>query len=603
MSRLLPPPLGVSSTESPARSSRPKLLFFQRRYDKTTPTFLQAHFQDHVRCLALFFDVTVVNRDCDFLEVCDLHRPDLALFETGSNLETSHALRIKNIHANAGVARLGLFNFDGWCETRAGVLSEMEHRGIEDFVSIAVTAAEHTPAIAHRLICWPNFIDAEIHRDYGEGKSIPVLLTGAQAPLYPWRARVFKRVSARFPATLMKHSGYYQSRGETMVQGEAYARMISASTFVPTCGTVANEVVRKHFEIPACGACLVTERSPGLLAAGFVDMENCVFADDGDVLDKLDHLLANPDELQRITAAGHALVHSRHTMAHRDQILQWWKLHRRLKQGESIAQLSPFESPVIVVATQASVSPMPINSGGLHLALLAEGQALLEAPQVDEARSKFRAVLEYMTNLPEAKFCLALCELHRGQARAAHALLRDTVEYTLVGYRAVDPDPVEWAYYVISLMCLGRGREAVRNARKFMHLQHPELERARWAAHAAAGRSVPDGRHSLQMHHRRSLHKLPERSIQSWLQELAAMLQACGQVDTATRVVEAFSAIPTSSPEAGSPLPSATRSPASRFSLSALWRRLDDPVLAFRLQRKLKNARHRLLRLQQVFSN
>jgi hypothetical protein len=601
MNQLQSPPSIASSADSPASSSRPKLLFFQRRYDKTTPVFLQTHFQDHVRCLALFFDVTVVNRDCDFLEVCDLYRPDLALFETGSNLETSHALRIKNIHANAGVARLGLFNFDGWCETRAGVLSEMDHWGIEDFVSIAVTAAEHTPVIAQRLICWPNFINAEVHRDYGEGKSIPVLLTGAQAPLYPWRARVFKRVSARFPATLIKHPGYYQSRGETMVQGEAYARMISASIFVPTCGTVANEVVRKHFEIPACGACLITERSPGLLAAGFVDMDNCVFADDGDVLDKLEHLLANPEELQRITAAGHALVHSRHTMAHRDQILQWWKLHRQLKQGETITQLNPFESPVIAVATEAGVSKALIDSGGLHLALLAEGQALLETPHVDAARSKFSAVLGYMTNLPEAKFCLALCELHRGQARAAHALLRDTVEYTLVGYRAVDPDPVEWAYYVISLMCLGRGSEAARHARKFMHLQHPELERARWAAHAAADRSVPDRPHGLQIHHRRSLHRLPERSIQSWLQELDAMLRACGQADAAERVVEASSAITPPSPQVALP-PGPIGRLAYQFTLSALWRRLDDPVLAFRLQRKLKNARHRLLRLQQAFS-
>ena len=94
-----------------------------------------------------------------------------------------------------------------------------------------------------------------------------------------------------------------------MIFGADYARLINSSVFVPTCGTIANEVVRKHFEIPGCRTCLVTEKTPGLVAAGFSDMENCVFADEHDVLDKINHLFSNPDIIQSIADQGHSLVH------------------------------------------------------------------------------------------------------------------------------------------------------------------------------------------------------------------------------------------------------------------------------------------------------
>ncbi len=43
--------------------------------------------------------------------------------------------------------------------TRAGILSDMEHWGIETFFSICTTAAEHTPEIAQNFFIWPNFIN------------------------------------------------------------------------------------------------------------------------------------------------------------------------------------------------------------------------------------------------------------------------------------------------------------------------------------------------------------------------------------------------------------------------------------------------------------
>ena len=107
-----------------------------------------------------------------------------------------------------------------------------------------------------------------------KSKNIPVLFTGNKNALYPWRQQILRLVSKNYPSLICPHPGYSPliSAPHLMV-GEPYARMLNASFFVPACGTVAREVIRKHFEIPACRSCLVTQRSAGLEAAGFVDME------------------------------------------------------------------------------------------------------------------------------------------------------------------------------------------------------------------------------------------------------------------------------------------------------------------------------------------
>lgn len=105
---------------------------------------------------------------------------------------------------------------------------------------------------------------------------------------------------------------------------------------------MGGEVVRKHFEIPRANACLLTERTAAVEAAGFVDMENCVFVDGQNVVERLDYLFAHPDEIRRITKAGYSLIHACHTLSHRLQIYQWFMLNKGLQFGEKIIQSGPF---------------------------------------------------------------------------------------------------------------------------------------------------------------------------------------------------------------------------------------------------------------------
>jgi Glycosyl transferases group 1/Tetratricopeptide repeat len=529
-------PSTSSANQYMDQARKPRLLFFQRIYARELPEFIRTQAAEHVKCLAENFDVTVINRDCDYPEMCDIYQPDLAMFETGVNLASCRRLQISRTRADAMIPKIGFVNADAWCETRSGTISEMEHWGLECLFSISSTALEHTPELADRLFIWPVFVDTDVFRNYHLPKLIPVLLTGSTAPQYPWRHRVYEHVARRYPCLVCPHHGYLaQSRAGEMMYGEQYAQAINASLVVPACGTVAKEIVRKHFEIPACNACLVAERSAALEAAGFVDMENCVFAGENDVLAKLSYLFNHGHDLQRITTAGHDLVQARHTLKHRDQVAQWFGLRGSVRGGQRLIQSGPFGAFKIVSA-DSRLHNGYVCGGGLHLRFLAEGDASMARRDYDEAEAAYRHCLAYMNALPEARLKLAICLLYQGNATAASQLLFNLLEYTLAEYRAPDPDPVEWAYHILALLCRGDLSLAGERARQFPALRHPELDRTRHVVDVLSGmRPTTTAAGNAE---RKSIHRLPVRSMHDWTQQVCRMLKACNQHAIALRLTD-----------------------------------------------------------------
>lgn len=521
---------------------KPRLAFFQCKYDENLPVFLRIHKHEHVKCLSEFFAVTVINEDCDYREVCDQYQPDLALFESGVSFPSCQRLKISNTHAHPRIPKLGFLHTDAFCWSRAGALSDMDHWGIDTFFSIATTANEHTPELISNLFVWPNFADADTYRDYGMRKSIPILFTGNNSALYPWRKRMTGLISRHYPSLIWPHPGYVTSRLVRQAPaGEDYARLLNTSGLVPACGTVAREAVRKHFEVPACKTCLITEKSPALEAAGFVDMTNCVFADEHDVLDKCAYLFQHSDELSRITDAGYQLVHSRHTLKHRNQIFQWFVLHRNLAVGDRIVQPSPF-GPLTTVASASKLSNWHAESSGRHLALIRQGDARLWRGKYGEAELSYLKCTNYIPWMPEPQLRLALCKLFQGNAKAALSWVVKPLQRTLAEYGAIDADPVEWAYYLVSLLCLGKVHEAARRSDQFPWLRHPELDRARWATSVLMGgggatRLLLDSAAGRRF----SVHQLPDRSFKEWTEQLGVMLRACGQWKSAAVVNKCLS--------------------------------------------------------------
>ena len=512
---------------------KPRLVFFQWDHQPNVNAagYLLLHMQQQVKCLATHFDVVVISRDCDYGEICNRHEPDLTLFESGYRSHGSRRIKVTNTNSHIEVPKLGLHNADPWCDRRTGFLSDMEQWNIDTYFSIGTMTPEYMPEPKENLFVWPNFIDPEVYHDYRQHKIIPVTLTGQVNGLYPWRQKIFPIIHDRYPCLVSPQHTYESKLASQLLSGEAYARALSASLVVPTCGTMAGEVVRKHFEIPGANACLVTERTAAVEAAGFADMENCVFADHRDVVERLDYLFAHPDEIQRIAAAGYSLVHSRHTLNHRPQIYQWFTLNRGLRSGEKIIQSGPFGDLIKVERTSQRES-IHIVGEASDRALLKQGNVLLEQDRVEEAKQCYARCLDYVSYLPEAKFHLAICALREGDADRAYDLLVKMVKVTMIDYGAADPDPVEWAYFLLALICRGHLEQARRLQDFYPCLSHDELRRARLVLDQPDRKDdrVASGQHGSD---RKSIHQVPKRSDPEWLAWFGDILERCQQPDLA----------------------------------------------------------------------
>jgi hypothetical protein len=504
---------------------KPKLLFFQwdHNYNVGYSNYLLTHVQDHACCLSQFFDVTVISHDCDFEVACDVYEPDLVIFESGHQSSHSRRPKIRNTHKNSSVLRLGLHNADAWSHRRSGFLSDMAEWQVEDFFSIALTTAEYMPAIKDRLFVWPNFVDGSLFRNYAEKKQIPVLITGQASSLYPWRSSVFPIVERLYPCLRLPTFHYDSALAHRTVSGERYARFINSSFLVPACGSVAKEVVRKHFEIPAAYSCLVTEESQGLIAAGFKDMENCVFANPSEVVDRIDFLLNNPDILSKLTENGHRLVHSRHTMAQRDQIFRWYTLRQHLRPGEKIVQRNPFEPLQIMASSEPSTH---VGGHGVERRLLSRGRDLFWAGKIEQARSQFAQCLGYADNIPEPRFYLALCDLAEGDPEGGVARLSELIQETLCQYGAKEPDPVEWAYFLLAMICCGKMQRVSALLKMYPELHHIEIHRIKRLLGRLDLAQIDLGG---GVEARASIHFVPVANDEEWTKWVLVLLRRCGQ--------------------------------------------------------------------------
>jgi hypothetical protein len=521
-------------------TGKPRLLFFQSNPSQKVPEFLRIHQREHVRCLEQFFEVIVINKDCDYARVCDTYEPDLALFELGVNNLMCQRPKLQNVLSNSRIPKLGFLNADAWCETRAGIVSNLEEYGIRTVFSISTTAGAHLEGVDAEVFYLPVFVDLNTYRDYKERKAIPIFLTGSMDAQYPWRKGVFPQLAATYPCLTWPHPGYLESSPKyPVIYGEEYARTINASAIAPTCGTVAGEVVRKHFEIPACRSCLVTEPSIGLKAAGFRDLENCIFADGQSVVDKLEWLFSHPERLKEITDAGYTLVRHQHGMSQRRQIFQWFTFHKSVTKDLKILQRNPFGPLELGTAGHEVVIHIESRQR-LHLSLVRSGNSALATGDYDAAATYYDKCLELMQRFPEARLGQAICALYRGDPTRARDILFDLVQYSVADYKATNPDPLEWTYYLISLLCGGRVHDATRAAREFQDLHYPELERVRSVISMLARKELYEGTIHSSYSTRGTFHAVPKQSLSDWTAQLCTMLRSCGQDHLAELVSQNF---------------------------------------------------------------
>jgi tetratricopeptide (TPR) repeat protein len=512
---------------------RPKLVYFMAGRDSCSPLVAQSLVHDLTKALAEFFEVIAIGKNCDYAEICNRYCPDLAMFDGAVDFPP-YRLQITNTSAFPEIPKIGLINVDAYSPGRRHFFSEMERLGIETFFAWDNTFAEYTPEVAGQLFHWPLFVNTELFRDYGENKIIPVLFIGSCDGPYlqhHWRIKIKKVISQRYPSLIVPHPGWIKDVALT-VYGERYARLINASAVVPTAGAMSKALVFKHLEIPAAKACLVTERTPIVEAFGFSDMENCVFADEHDISDKLDYLFTNRDVLDRITNKGYELVRSRHTAKQRPQIFQWLQLYRSLKPGQRIVQTGLFND-LEIVGECSEVRNYDLISGSDDRILLHRGDEKLLAGQYREAEKLYLRCLDYVPYMAEPKLRLAICKLYRGDPGAALNWIAQLIKYSLDTYEAQDPDPVEWAYLLVTLLCQGNVSTALNFSQCFSSLRHIESDRARWVVYVLANRWQEAARleaeMEIQSRRRSSIHQLPDCRFDEYIKRVCRMLKSCKQ--------------------------------------------------------------------------
>ncbi|MFZ4536446.1 glycosyltransferase family protein [Propionivibrio sp.] len=514
--------------------AKPKLLFFRPKYGRAIPTFLVTHRDEHAQCLSQFFDLKIIEEDCDCREACDRHEPVACLFEIGLQRGDARQPRIVNVERMNDVPKIALINADVWGYTRSRILAEVQAFDFDAVFAICTTAGEHFEELRDRLYYWPNFIDEDTFQIRQQNKTEILFLTGNMGDEYPWRKRIRNSLLHAFPVKQSYHAGYYgRQLTSRMPIGINYASLIGAAWFAPTCGTMANELVRKHLEIPSVGSCLITERSATLDVAGFSDMRNVVFADEHDVVDKVNYLMHNVDTLRCIIKNGHDLVHTMHTMRARSQIYDWLSLYRQAPPGARIVQPNPFARLVLQQKDQQDLQTLHVEGGGRYLRLLSEAGSHINAGRLELAIPLIEECKRIAPCMPDIDFFEAYCNLQGGKpAQALQDLVR-MLKASLGSSETTPPDPIEWAYLIVALLAMGRTRTAFRYARQFLEVSHPELDKARAAAFLLQ-KSVPLAFQSKKVV---SIHRLQDKPLTAWMNSLAIMLERSGQPSAALRLI------------------------------------------------------------------
>ncbi len=526
-------------------SAKPRMVYF--RWPLTSyPPFNQRLFERlFVTGLSEWFDLVIVENDCDYGEICDLHQPDLTLFESGNNNYAGPYTSISNTSSHPAIPKLGFMRADPMCPSRTTFYAEMERWGIDTWFTYVSNAGDYLPEIADNLFYWPFAVDATIYRDYGQQKLLPILFMGnTDIAQYAWRKRIRAAVSEHFQTVVVPHVGYSPKYSSQALFDEPYSRLINSAYITPTCGGMVKALVNKHLEIPASASLLLTEETPILREFGFRHMENCVFADEGDVRDVVDHLFRHPDEMQRITRNGFDLVHSHHTIQQRPQILQWYQLHKQMQPGQRIVQ-STMCGDLRIVAEHAPDQQVHIDSASTDRALLRTAWHAVDRGEFASAMEQFAQCVAYTPYMAEPRLGFATCLLHTGKPNDALFFLKASIEMILT-HGGREPDPIEWAMWLITLLALGRVDEAVSHAATFPDMHRAELEWARWAVFTAAGLTdaasaalaLADDLEAP----RRSIHARGTRTFHEALDEMNAMFIACGRQDLVSTLDAAITA-------------------------------------------------------------
>ena len=427
-----------------------KLLLFRNSIKEIPINNHHVHIYKMEKAYRNFFDVTVIDYPCDYNEVVERFHPDLTLFHI---IDLScNFLGIKNVKLNNSIPKVGMTIIDSGDASRGTLFRFMENVGIDTFFFSGVGLGEFFPEARDNFYYYPHFIDPDINYNYGFEKYIPVLLTGNfGSKFYDWRDKIVHPLMANFPTLYFRHPGYFTKSDIPdilRVHGEKYFKTLSASWIAPTCGSIKNTLVMKHLEIPGAGCCLVCEESNTVKLYGFKDLENCVFSQPYNIVDKIRYLFQNPHILDSITQNGYELVHSYHTFKQRPQILQWLELHKMMKNEQKIIQ--PTILGNLELINIYSEKDTILIRGANEVKLLTNIDDCIHEGKYSKATDGCINIINIAEYIHDAK--LRLYIIHMLNKRKVYAF---KIIKILIGFKMefnLMPDPINMCFFILHLL-------------------------------------------------------------------------------------------------------------------------------------------------------
>jgi hypothetical protein len=518
-------------------TSKPRLVFFtpgEKFRDILAPNCFEPIVERVNVWLDHYFEVITISENCDYKKVIEQHKPDYCLFDGLIESLARLRLAISNLDSYPEIPRAGLCRIDAISPSRGICWEEFDRFGVEALFTLGdLCMGESYQEIADKVFYVPWFINPSVYKDYNEPKSIPVVMFGnfdSKPCCYPWRASVREPLLQNLPALYYRHPGYSkqeQKSNSLVLYGESFARALNASYVSPSSGGFTNIVISKQIEIPACNSLLITNDVEAVKLYGFKNFENCLFADQDDIVHVIERVLNDKKLYNNICSAGFEFAHSKHTHMQRPQLLQWFMLRKNLQKGYKIIQPDIF-GPLKAVPEAYPEQTYHIQCNDVYKILHKVDECIKEK-KYTEADFLIDKMIGFCSYMSEPKVRRIIIQLLTKKAKDAALYFGELLDFkTSMGGMAFDP--LEWALFLVTLGLSGYYKELNEYILVDSDSERAELDTVRWAFLSMLNRT----QESEQFFYRiilgrndkhTSIHNYPKHSPLEILRQLQSLYQ------------------------------------------------------------------------------
>jgi hypothetical protein len=291
-----------------------------------------------------------------------------------------------------------------------------------DYVPLFV--ADGVPA---RWLPWG--IDPTLFCDQRQRRVVDLAFVGMVDANRPKRAAIVAELRRRFGLVTFGEDAARRLPEREMARVFGSAKIVLNES-------VFGDVNFRTFEALACGALLLTERTGNGLVDLFTPGVHLATYGPDDLVAQVEHYLATPHERDRIAAAGHELVMTRHTMAARMAMVTDWLAAGVVRRDTAAQAASSFgvaaqlamasglsDADALMRLTAERLQPAVLAGADVEAAL-ALAEIMIRAGRDDGALAVLRTATVGWPADPRAWLLGGEVELRRGRGAAACELWR-----------------------------------------------------------------------------------------------------------------------------------------------------------------------------------